>query len=459
MKKRRFISALLTYLFVISVLPIDFFVDKVKAAEMSNNQTDYELSESYIYDSAVQEDLAILSKENGIYTNKDGQMEIRNKGKYTFGFYIGKSKEYAYFKNWDDTIEFNLSTGNYKILNLPISKRKTYIENAIVDKQGNKWLQMLDESNFNEPQRYIVRLTQDGTKCERLKLEGTTSYVYGLKCDTQNNIWFQSGLKNEVIGKISFNENKNEFSFKTFQISSQSELLSKFEVNKEGDLFISSYKDGRIWEVLKYKQSNGKMIFDRIVDDKTASFSADNNGELWFLTKGDTSTSNYKVCKLETNGLNKKYDVSNLMNSLKVYNESNMILTGKKRSDSYNGTSGDVYKAIGKNKIVNDNKVIINSKVGWVLEGEKWYYYTDNVTVKNEWRKLGNIWYYFDNDGAMATGWRLLGGKWYYLGDGAMRTGWVLVGGKWYYLYSNGDMASNTTIGGYRLGSSGAWIH
>jgi hypothetical protein len=32
------------------------------------------------------------------------------------------------------------------------------------------------------------------------------------------------------------------------------------------------------------------------------------------------------------------------------------------------------------------------------------------------------------------------------------------VDGRYYYLYSNGSMAYNTTIGGYKLGLNGAWI-
>ncbi|WP_335519402.1 hypothetical protein [Neobacillus drentensis] len=41
-------------------------------------------------------------------------------------------------------------------------------------------------------------------------------------------------------------------------------------------------------------------------------------------------------------------------------------------------------------------------------------------------------------------------GQWNYLGaNGAMVTGWVQVNKKWYFLFSDGHMASNTTIGKY----------
>ena len=58
----------------------------------------------------------------------------------------------------------------------------------------------------------------------------------------------------------------------------------------------------------------------------------------------------------------------------------------------------------------------------------------------------------------MVTGWKQSGGTWYYFNaDGDMATGWKQIGGKWYYFYDSGAMASNTTIDGWTLDSSGAW--
>lgn len=118
----------------------------------------------------------------------------------------------------------------------------------------------------------------------------------------------------------------------------------------------------------------------------------------------------------------------------------------------------------------------------WVQVNGRWQYNDVLGTpLKNTWffdRNYGKN-YYLQADGSMAVGWLSYNGGTYYLGtDGAMRTGWQLMGswyyfrsdgkagsgwiqdtnGKYYYLYSNGAMASNTTIGGYKLGADGAWI-
>lgn len=46
----------------------------------------------------------------------------------------------------------------------------------------------------------------------------------------------------------------------------------------------------------------------------------------------------------------------------------------------------------------------------------------------------------------------------YYGETGYMATGWKQISGKWYYFYDSGAMAYSTTIDGWTLDSSGAWI-
>ena len=85
---------------------------------------------------------------------------------------------------------------------------------------------------------------------------------------------------------------------------------------------------------------------------------------------------------------------------------------------------------------------------------------TTTATSKYGWQLVNNTWYYTYSNGTKATGWQYIGGEWYYLDSaGRMKTGWFKdTDGRWYYLQSSGAMAKNTTIGGYKLGSNGAWI-
>lgn len=63
----------------------------------------------------------------------------------------------------------------------------------------------------------------------------------------------------------------------------------------------------------------------------------------------------------------------------------------------------------------------------------------EKACTKLGWNTYQNSWYYLNNDYKLASGWRNINDK-------------------WYYFYQSGQMAANTTIDGYMLDSSGAWI-
>ena len=112
----------------------------------------------------------------------------------------------------------------------------------------------------------------------------------------------------------------------------------------------------------------------------------------------------------------------------------------------------------------------------WAQEGGSWSYYKGGSKATG-WQAIDGVWYYFDASGAMAAdaivdgyyvdangamvsnSWIQKGGAWYYFGgDGAMLTGWQTIDGVWYYFYADGTMAANTTIDGYTIDGSGAWV-
>ena len=56
------------------------------------------------------------------------------------------------------------------------------------------------------------------------------------------------------------------------------------------------------------------------------------------------------------------------------------------------------------------------------------------------WKKDGNNWRYEDKAGYKAA------------------DEWLMIDGSWYYFMSNGIMAHDMVIGGYYVGSDGAWV-
>lgn len=88
--------------------------------------------------------------------------------------------------------------------------------------------------------------------------------------------------------------------------------------------------------------------------------------------------------------------------------------------------------------------------------------YIENNKAVKEWywerERVNNGWNY-DTGWKQHMGWENYENTWYYYNNGVMQTGWIYDNGNWYYCYSNGKMASNTTIDGYKLNSNGAWIN
>lgn len=99
-------------------------------------------------------------------------------------------------------------------------------------------------------------------------------------------------------------------------------------------------------------------------------------------------------------------------------------------------------------------------KTGWQQVNGTWYYMDASGAMKTGWLNLNGTYYYLESWGGMATGWKNVNGSWYYLqGSGAMvANGWYWINGKCYYFYNWGGMAANTTIDGYTVDASGAWV-
>ena len=121
-----------------------------------------------------------------------------------------------------------------------------------------------------------------------------------------------------------------------------------------------------------------------------------------------------------------------------------------------------------------DGVMVENS---WTNLDNQWYYADPSGRLaQNTWKKINGSWYYFDqtgrmlsntsvdgylltNSGAMAEkGWIKLDQNWYYVTPSSRisQDKWEKINGSWYYFDKNGVMLSQTTIGAYLLGDSGA---
>jgi len=212
-------------------------------------------------------------------------------------------------------------------------------------------------------------------------------------------------------------------------------------------------------------------VSDETSEDAVA-VDTDADGNLWRLEGGYV----YKFDNADS--WDKVYKVDGAMEKLSVYDQDNMIVWNE---------SDEVYSIVGNqaaDETTTDtttdttvetpaittgwvqatdgtwtyNKADGTKATGWVLDGA-WYYLKADGVMATGWVKDGSTWYYLNASGAMKTGWVLDGSTWYFLqSSGAMKTGWLNDNGTWYYLNASGAMLSNTTVDGYKLAASGAWV-
>ena len=236
----------------------------------------------------------------------------------------------------------------------------------------------------------------------------------------------------------------------------------------DGKIIAYTNKDGRVdVQTIELKTDNGFNYTDTtdVDDESVTALDTDANGNLWRLDGGYI----YKFDNDED--WTKVYKVDGSFDKMSVYDENN-IVAWNEGDEVYSVISGkgtttptDPTPVVNKGWVKTDagwtfyNTDGTQVKGQWVNDGGVWYYIKADGTMATGWIQDGSTWYYLQSSGAMKTGWLNDNGTWYYLqSSGAMATGWLNDNGTWYFLNSSGAMLANTTVDGYKLGASGAWI-
>jgi len=183
-------------------------------------------------------------------------------------------------------------------------------------------------------------------------------------------------------------------------------------------------------------------------DASEKGVSIDVNGNVWVVNEGE-------ILKSEKAGDFKvMYTCDRSLDSLDVYDDGDLVAWD---------SAGDVYTTVQEGSKVTEGETtpVAPAKTGWdqLADGTWNFLDTTGAKVANNWVNVGGTWYFLKADGVMATGWLNQNGTWYFLkASGAMATGWFNDNGTWYYLNASGAMLSNTTVDGYVLAASGAWV-
>ena len=95
----------------------------------------------------------------------------------------------------------------------------------------------------------------------------------------------------------------------------------------------------------------------------------------------------------------------------------------------------------------------------WVAtkNGYRYKYKKSGTYAKNAWLNISGFIYYFKSDGYLQVGWKTYQGyKYYFDTQGKLVKGWRKIGSYYYYFKpSNGRLAVNTVIDGYKVDKNG----
>jgi glucan-binding YG repeat protein len=507
-KGKEFLSMILVYMFMLTMLPAGFIVDKVHAAETNtSNYRHYNIIDYEVFASEMYEDYGVLLAEQGyilLDSNNDNKATFRNYHE-NFDEFMGRKGDNLYFFSYlTDSFEVvDIKTGATIETKQVMSDDNISLNHAVVDSQGNTWYSMVDFSG-DDWKSYILRIDPSGNK----KTVETTSHILDIQT-ANNNVWFIDTIDFYNVVKVSYAN--DSLSVKKYKM----ELSAyKLKLNSKGEVFILNER-GLIDQVKEtetgvelVQQINTTNGQDHpIIKD----FDTDSNNNIWAIVWGEDKPVN-TVAKIENKELVEKYTVANTqgLSLISVVNDKKMLIygsrltwnisgryyyytlindTGVKKgwvkgsngkwkyydpqtgepkkgwlSDSgiwyYLDSNGEMktgWSNVSGKWYFHDSKGAM--KKGWLNNAGKWYLLASSGEMKTGWTKDGGKWYFLESSGAMKTGWLAQGNKWYYLASGGeMKTGWLKVGAKWYYFYSDGSMAANTTIDGCKLGTDGAWI-
>ena len=219
-------------------------------------------------------------------------------------------------------------------------------------------------------------------------------------------------------------------------------VLKKAKINT-----VTTYGQGKHEDVDVYI---AKKDADKDIDAAASGhgLAFDIEGNAWVLNKG-------LITKFTGTDTKEMYTCDRTFDNIDVYDSNNLIVWD---------TASDVYSNVAEGtKVTAGEATAVAPAVvtGWVQGTDGTWTFNDvtGTKVTAKWINDKGVWYFLKADGIMATGWYNDNGTWYFLNaSGAMQTGWLNDNGTWYYLAGSGAMLANTTVDGYVLGASGAWI-
>ena len=409
-------------------------------------KTEYETSKAKNSINGDANSFTVYTNANGKYVDAD-----HNLGSVKVKLKDGTTAKIANTSDDDDDVRVNVydtkeigqdSSYIYRIAMMCVDSSeagKEIEEVNGIEVAGNTELFQIEDSGKKVDFKVIQAISKDQASGD----------IDGIKYAKTVNNYFLADKDGDAENLL--NEEENSFSvvgkdtILNYKIDGDNVSVQVINLKSRGSTYYVEVEDGE----------------DLELNDGETSFDKDCYGNLWGISED-------YIYKFDNKDEWKKvYKVNEDFVSLSVYDEKNLvawseddevysIVSSKESTTDKDNNNSDS----NNNSNADNNNNNTTTLKGWVFgQDAKWYYYKEDGTKAVGWYKDGATWYYLNANGDMKTGWLYSNGAWYYLKEsGAMAIGWINDGGTWYYLNASGAMLSNTTVNGYKLGPTGAWI-
>ena len=414
--------------------------------------------------------------------------------------YKAKKVDDAINDGVDKFVVYTDKNGKYIDADYNIGKIKVKLSNG-------KTASVTNTSDDDEGVRASVTdskvIGQDSNNIYRLAKITIKSTKSGVTIKEVNGVEAETKATSFVV-----NSDKTTVDFDALQVISKEQASKKVDgikAAKSTSTYALSDKDGKKVDLLNDEETAFTVVDGKIINYKISGSEIEaelvnlkSKGSVYYVEKGDNdhvvlqdeensvdidaegnlwALSDDNIYKFDNNeDFEKIYDLDKEYKNLSVYDKANLVIWN---------SEDEIYSIVGnktktEEPVVDPNQNNTTVTAGWVKDsngrwsynnadgtkykgwlnnnGAKYYLETDGIMVIG-WKQLDGKWYFLDGSGAMRTGWINSNGTWYFLDDsGIMKTGWINDNGTWYYCNESGAMLSNTIVGGYKLGPSGAWI-
>lgn len=394
------------------------------------------------------DEISLSSGKNTIYIcvydeskDEDDMNKSNGEKKYTLEIKRGSSSsssssddDNVYLKNIsiydnndnDVNVDFSKSTNTYNL------KVKSSVDEVEIKAKPDA-----DEEDYDD---YTVRI-------DDVEVDDDDSWKHKVE--------LKKG-KNKIVIEVENDSDKRSYTLN----------ITRGDVSSTSDsIYLDSLSVGATNLTLSETKKEWNLKFDSdakkvaiVADPKSADYTVTIDGD-----EVDDDNNYKKTVELEEDKVKTfKVKVKNTSGTEQVYTLN--LGRGDVKSSDFPviSTSSNTVTNNNNNNSSTNNTVNATITNDWVFTNGNWQFNDiSGNPIKNAWKyyeKNGQL-YYLDEYGNMATYWKSIGGNWYYFGyDGARKTGWQFDGKAWYYMDASGIMLSNTYIGRYRLGASGAWI-